>query len=63
LVSVLRISTHLSWVISVRDHELDPHVRRAGNSCLTATQKLVPKKVFAFHKRELEELMPKGRRG
>ena len=33
------------------------------NGCLTATQKLVPKKVFAFHAKELEELKKKGRRG
>jgi len=33
------------------------------NGCLTATQKLVPKKVFAFHGTELEELKKKGRRG
>ena len=34
-----------------------------ANGCLTATQKLVPKKVFAFHKTDLEELKKKGRRG
>jgi len=34
-----------------------------ANGCLTATQKLVPKKVFAFHVKELEELKKKGRRG
>jgi len=33
------------------------------NGCLTATQKLVPKKVFSFHAKELEELKKKGRRG
>jgi hypothetical protein len=31
--------------------------------CLTATQKLVPKKVFAFHVKELEALKAQGRRG
>ena len=30
------------------------------NGCLTATQKLVPKKVFAFHAKELEELLQWG---
>jgi len=33
------------------------------NGCLTATQKLVPKKVFSFHAKALEELKKKGRRG
>jgi len=51
--------TSLETIVAVRPVIAD----WAGNSCLTATQKLVPKKVFAFHKRELEELMPKGRRG
>jgi len=32
------------------------------NGCLTATQKLVPKKVFAAHAAELEGLKAKGRR-
>ena len=30
-----------------------------ANGCLTATQKLVPNKVFAFHAKELEELKKK----
>ena len=33
------------------------------NGCLTATQKLVPKKVYAFHAKALEELKKKGIRG
>eukprot|EP00310_Coccolithus_braarudii_P020572 CAMPEP_0183331580 /NCGR_PEP_ID=MMETSP0164_2-20130417/921_1 /TAXON_ID=221442 /ORGANISM="Coccolithus pelagicus ssp braarudi, Strain PLY182g" /LENGTH=788 /DNA_ID=CAMNT_0025500093 /DNA_START=25 /DNA_END=2391 /DNA_ORIENTATION=+ len=35
----------------------------AGNGCLTATQKLVPRKVFTFEAKALEQLKPKGRRG
>ena len=30
-----------------------------ANGCLTATQKLVPNKVFAFHAKEIEELKKK----